>query len=349
MLIKRTAAALLAVILSAALLVLPGWALDADSDTVRPGIDVSNYQGDIDFQRVKDAGIEVVYIKASQGSSWTDPDFQSNGEKAKAAGLDFGFYHFVTATTTAEAEQEARFFASLITGMDYTCRPVMDFEEFSGLSHTQINAIGKAFLEELESLTGVKPMLYTDAYAANTLWEERFGAYPLWVANYDVSEPEVTSGIWSGWAGFQYGSGRVDGISDTVDLDRFTDAVLLTGEEKPTPAPDPKPDPAPPEDDFFYDQVQAGDTLWGISRRYDTTVEAIAALNGIRDPNRIYVGEILKIPKAVQDSTTYTVVPGDTLWAIAVRYDTTVEAIADLNGLRNPNLIYPGELLRIPS
>lgn len=343
-LIKRTAAAALAVILSAGLLVLPCLALDADSDTVRQGIDVSNYQGDIDFLRVKDAGIEVVYIKASQGSDWTDPDFRANAEKAKAAGLDFGFYHFVTAQTTEEAEQEARFFASLISGTDYTCRPVMDFEEFSGLSHTQINAIGAAFLEELESLTGVKPMLYTDAYAATTLWQARFGAYPLWVANYGVSEPEVEGETWNGWAGFQYGTGTVDGISDTVDMDRFTDTVLLTEDEKPTP--DPGPDPS---EDYFCYQVQWGDTLWGISLRYDTTVEVIAELNGIQDPNLIYVGQVLKIPKPAPETVTYTVAAGDTLWEIAVRFGTTVDAIAALNHIENPNLIYPGQVLQLPS
>jgi len=79
------------------------------------GIDVSNWQGYIDYRRVKESGIEVVYIKSSQGSNIKDAYFDINYENAKANGLKVGFYHFLTATNTQEAEQEARFFASVIS------------------------------------------------------------------------------------------------------------------------------------------------------------------------------------------------------------------------------------------
>ncbi len=79
------------------------------------GLDVSNWQGYIDYRRVKESGIEVVYIKSSQGSNIKDAYFDINYENAKANGLKVGFYHFLTATNTQEAEQEDRFFASVIS------------------------------------------------------------------------------------------------------------------------------------------------------------------------------------------------------------------------------------------
>jgi LysM repeat protein len=106
--------------------------------------------------------------------------------------------------------------------------------------------------------------------------------------------------------------------------------------------------------------VKAGDTLSAIAARYGTTVAAIAAANGVRNVNFIYVGQKLVIPGAVAGDpppatgtpTTYrthTVRRGETLAMIAARYGTTVSAIARLNGIRNVNLIYVGQRLRIPT
>ena len=106
--------------------------------------------------------------------------------------------------------------------------------------------------------------------------------------------------------------------------------------------------------------VKAGDTLSAIAARYRTTVAAIAAANGVRNVNFIYVGQKLVIPGAVAGDpppatgtpTTYrthTVRRGETLAMIAARYGTTVSAIARLNGIRNVNLIYVGQRLRIPT
>ena len=100
-------------------------------------------------------------------------------------------------------------------------------------------------------------------------------------------------------------------------------------------------------------KVRSGDTLSEIAKRYGTTVSAIANLNGISNPNLIYVGQALQIPKSGAGSSsggtiTYKVKSGDTLSEIAKRYGTTVSAIANLNGILDPNLIYVGQLLRIP-
>lgn len=101
--------------------------------------------------------------------------------------------------------------------------------------------------------------------------------------------------------------------------------------------------------------VQPGETLFSIGLRYGTTVDAIAQANGIVNPWFIYVGQELAIPggsggtrPSGSTGTTYVVQPGDTLYSIAVRYDTTVQALMVANNLSSANLIYVGQTLKIP-
>jgi LysM repeat protein len=107
--------------------------------------------------------------------------------------------------------------------------------------------------------------------------------------------------------------------------------------------------------------VQRGETLYSIARRYGTSVSAIVSANGLRNPNYIWAGQRLRIPggggggssrgggSAPSSGTVHVVQRGQTLAGIAYRYGTTVAAIASANGLRNPNFIWAGQRLRIPS
>ena len=97
--------------------------------------------------------------------------------------------------------------------------------------------------------------------------------------------------------------------------------------------------------------VQYGDTLSGIAAAYGTTTDALAALNGISDPNTIYVGQQLTISGGnapAQSSSEYYVIQyGDTLSGIAAAYGTTTAALASLNGISDPNSIYAGQQIRV--
>lgn len=320
-------------------------ALSADTDEVFSGIDVSVYQGDINFDHVKNSGIEVVYIRAGYGFSVTDPKFEENYTNATKAGLKCGAYYFVTARNTEQAYLQATRFAELISGKYFAARPAMDFEEFGSLGKNGINLVGLAFMQKLKELTGIVPLLYTDAYNASETWDWNFAQFPLWVADYDAEEPYITSNIWQSYAGFQYSDrGEIPGIYGNVDLDRFTSSVFLNGANEVTPTKAPEP--------VRY-TVKRGDTLWGIAKKFGVTVSAVVNANNIRNPNLIYVGEVFIIPHMTSAEsygyTLYTVRRGDTLWGIAKKFGTSINRIAALNGIENPDLIYAGEVFKIPS
>lgn len=313
------------------------------------GIDVSQWQGDIDFEQVAASGISMVYIRSSLGGGFIDPYFEQNYQRARAAGLQIGFYHYVTARTASQAQYQARFFVQTIQGKDFDCRLAMDFEDLTNLSAAEANEIGLAFIQELEKASGKKAVVYSNAYNAGAMFSGALTNYPLWIAEYGVSQPSSAVN-WSSWAGWQYtDQGRVPGISGYVDRDVFTDSMLLktSGQVKPIPQPS-------PSSGMIAYQVKAGDTLRAIARRYHTSVAAIVQENDIANPNLIYPGETLCItihddtPQA-DSHTSYTVRAGDTLTAIAARFQTTVQRLASLNDIANPNRIYIGERLQIPT
>lgn len=311
------------------------------------GIDISEFQGEIDFEEVRRSGIEAVYIRVGAGE-YTDEYFAENYERAKAAGLKIGFYHYVTARSVDEGRRQARFFASLAAGREPDMRLAMDFEYFGSLSVSQINAISEAYLDELTALTRREAVIYSDLSNARNIFSRALAEkYPLWAAQYGADEPSA-NGKWREWVGFQYtDEGRVGGIYGNVDRNIFTEGIFLSdswridGEKRTTVR-------ARTRTLTVY--VRAGDTLWAIAREYGTTVEAIARENRIADPNRIFAGERLRItlPARGSGEEIYTVRRGDTPISIAGKFGVTLSALEDRNGLERGETIYAGDKLSIP-
>lgn len=311
------------------------------------GIDISEFQGEIDFEKVRRSGIEAVYIRVGAGE-YTDEYFAENYERAKAAGLKIGFYHYVTARSVEEGRRQARFFASLAAGREPDMRLAMDFEYFGSLSVSQINAISEAYLDELTALTKREAVIYSDLSNARNIFSRALAEkYPLWAAQYGADEPSA-NGKWREWVGFQYtDEGRVGGIYGNVDRNIFTEGIFLSDSgridgEKRTAVR------ARTRTLTVY--VRAGDTLWAIAREYGTTVEAIARENRIVDPNRIFAGERLRItlPARGNGEEIYTVRRGDTPISIAGKFGVTLSALEDRNGLERGETIYVGDKLSIP-
>lgn len=95
--------------------------------------------------------------------------------------------------------------------------------------------------------------------------------------------------------------------------------------------------------------VRNGDSLWTIAQRFNTSIEQLVADNRIDDPELIYPGQRLRVNVGSESRPiiTYVVNPGDTVYTIARRFHTTVQDIVRLNGLTNPDVIYPGQILRV--
>ena len=311
------------------------------------GIDISEFQGEIDFEEVRRSGIEAVYIRVGAGE-YTDEYFAENYERAKAAGLKIGFYHYVTARSVEEGRRQARFFASLAAGREPDMRLAMDFEYFGSLSVSQINAISEAYLDELTALTRREAVIYSDLSNARNIFSRALAEkYPLWAAQYGADEPSA-NGKWREWVGFQYtDEGRVGGIYGNVDRNIFTEGIFLSDSGR---IDGKKRTSVRARTRTLTVYVRTGDTLWAIAREYGTTVEAIARENRIVDPNRIFAGERLRItlPARGSGEEIYTVRRGDTPISIAGKFGVTLSALEDRNGLERGETIYAGDKLSIP-
>ena len=323
-------------------------AIEPASSEIYEGIDVSNWQGNINFTEVANSGIQVVYIKATQGTTYVSPTFEQSYQNAKANGLKIGFYHYVTARSEEEARLEAQFFASKIAGKEIDCRLAMDFEEFGNLNNDEINAIGLAFIKRLEELTQRPVVVYSNAYTARTVWNVEIASYPLWVAEYGVSSPQ-DNGKWSTYIGWQYtDTGEVSGINGYVDRNKFTKEIFINENDSPSEI---LPEVEEPTGNYRTITIARGDTLSQIARIYGTTVQELVRINNIQNPNLIYAGETLRVPVTTSggddplEEIVYVVKRGDTLSRIALNYGTTVSQIVRENNISNPNLIYPGQRL----
>lgn len=202
------------------------------------GIDVSHWQGNIDWSKVVASGISFVFIKATQNSM--DAKFLEYVKGAKAAGLLVGAYHYLDdKVTTVEMARSAAqtFFKAIVAagGVDLFDLPfVLDYESNkSKLSAQTITAIAKAFMGEIQRYTGRTPMLYT--YPAFIVHFSGLTQYPLWIARYSNLVPADASG-WNRWDFWQYSNGQlggclpngkrnVPGISEPVDLNEFAGSV----------------------------------------------------------------------------------------------------------------------------
>lgn len=186
------------------------------------GIDVSVHNGNIDWQKVKSAGIDFAILRAGYGrlASQKDEKFEQNYKNAKAAGIPVGAYWYSYAMTPEEAELEADVFLSVIKGKQFEFPVYYDVEEKKqfDLGKEQVSAIMRAFLKKVES-AGYFVGLYGSASSLTTHTADDIKSwYTIWLAHW-VQQTNY-SGAYAVW---QYSEkGKVDGISGNVDLDTCT-------------------------------------------------------------------------------------------------------------------------------
>ena len=190
------------------------------------GIDVSNHNGNINWSKVKADGVEVVYIKATEGTTYQDPWLNSHYAGAKGVGLLTGFYHFLVGTS--HPESQAHNFYNQIKSKKNDLLPCLDIET----TGYNVSDYALRFLKKFKELSGMSMVIYTGAYfSRDNLPLEIKKNYPLWLAHYGV-EPWgsnlITLAGFTKLAGHQYTeTGKVDGINTNVDMNVFNESIFL--------------------------------------------------------------------------------------------------------------------------
>lgn len=191
------------------------------------GIDVSNHQGTINWQKVKDSGVQFAYMKATEGDFYTDPYFAGNRKAAQDAGLRVGYYHYFHPEQSIE--KQVKLFTDTIGKAEPdSLRLEIDAEDPSlWRQFTPEQRVQKIedFCQGVKKALGVTPelIIYCNPSFADDLINNSpaLQKYPLFIANYGVDKPTVPD-PWSKWDFWQYSeTGRVPGINGNVDMDLF--------------------------------------------------------------------------------------------------------------------------------
>jgi lysozyme len=319
--------------------------------TTVPGIDVSYWNAGIDWPKVRAAGQRYVFAKATEGDFYADPTFDDNWRGAKSAGLLRGAYHFFRCNV--DAKRQANKFIDYVKSMNDMGElpPMLDLETNDGQTRDKIITRIKTWMDIVEEEFNRKPIIYSRALFLQDYFSEAGGGppawareHPLWLAEYpnvyvEGSQPALPRG-WFQWTFWQYSqTGRVNGINSKVDLDVFNGTL---------------------QELYQFAGVDFDTGQPKTPQKYTAVAELINA-----NPQLLKIGDQLTIPAIGSGSSgngngsgssgggtpsqrTYTVKSGDTLYAIAIRFNTTVAAIAAANHIANPNQISVGQVLIIP-
>lgn len=203
----------------------PNDGVAAAHDMPVQGLDVSYFQGDIDWRKVAKAGIRFAYIKATEGGDRVDPKFGRNWREAKRAGIARGAYHFMYWCSSAEVQ--ATWFAAHVPNDTASLPPVLDVEWNSHsptcpgrLPRAKAVAKIRIMLEAMEAHTGKRPIIYTEPKFHHDVLEGQLDDYEFWLRSVAAApEDKFKSRDWAFWQFTTTGS--VPGIAGTVDRDVF--------------------------------------------------------------------------------------------------------------------------------
>jgi len=184
------------------------------------GIDVSRYQGKVDWGKVKEMRsgklkVNFVFAKATEGLSSEDSYFDRNQKQCAKHDIPFGAYHYFI--PSLDAIKQADFFVSKYKPKKGNLPPVADIEKTFGLSGPQIRKYLKVFLDRVEAKSGVKPIIYTYHSFYRDYLSEGFDGYTFWLAHYGPGKPHDQP-----WTFWQFSEkSTISGINHLVDLNVF--------------------------------------------------------------------------------------------------------------------------------
>lgn len=186
------------------------------------GIDVSYYQGKINWQKVKamkedEVSIRFAFIKATEGLLLVDPYFQRNWREAPKAGIICGAYHFFRPKRDGKAQ--AKFFLQVVSIEKGDLPPVVDIETLDGVSPLKMRAELADFLNYVETKTKVRPIIYTGLKFYEDYLDGNFNEYPLWIAHYYQPKLRLDKSRWQFWQ--HSDKAKINGIGHIVDFNAF--------------------------------------------------------------------------------------------------------------------------------
>ncbi len=351
------------------------------------GIDISSYQGTVNFQKIKNSEYQFVIIRLGYGDnilSQDDKKLQYNLTKCMEYNIPYAFYLVSYAKNFTGKE-------SVDSEIEHTKRLIKSTTPFCIFYDMEVDSIkylGKNTLtnQAIKYCDYFKNQGYQVGIYANKDWYTNYldydklksKNYKIWLAHYGIEKPSLECDLW------QYtDKGKVEGIyENTVDLNIMYKNLLLdtsnastnkqieelvqeviegkwgNGEERKNKLI---------RSGYPYEEIQKkvneklnsnlrkeieykvkkGDTLSKIASLYHMTYQELANYNHLSNPNQIYPNQIIKIPNQTLNSKYYQVKKGDTLSKIAKENNTTVEKLVKINNIKNPNLIYVGQKIRI--
>lgn len=302
------------------------------------GIDVSTWQGVIDWDKVKKDGITFAIIRCGYGTTGVDNQFARNMKEARRVGIKVGVYLYSYAHGVAEAQAEARHCLDLVKEYGKLDLPIY-YDEEESYQRTRAKELATAFCDVIE-----KAGYWAGVYSSSSCWQSvlyGLDSYTKWCANWGSnSRPAHNSGKpnVSGCDIHQYSSvGTVSGIAGDVDMNELYRLSLFDDVAGNTSS---EPVPVTPKKTNAEIAVEVWEGKWGTGEErkrllteagYD--YDAIQAIVNDTAPTE-------HLPKRV-----HVVQEGDTLSQIAKTYGTTVPKLKKLNDIKNVNLIYVGQVI----
>lgn len=320
------------------------------------GIDLSHWNALVDADAVRANGITYAWCKATDGASYVDPTFMNKVAQLRAAGIVVGAYHFMHGQDVRGQAQHFKQVASVAGCLaPGALVPMLDMETADVRGNA--NAVIREFYDEL--MPGIAEVYGNSDWWRNVLRPETWGDRNIvgHIARYN-GDPGNPGWSYTGMAFHQHTSGgTVPGIPGNVDrnvtMQTYTlDHLCIGGVVQSMPTPAPQARPAPTGDEWI---VQPGDTLSRIASAWNVTVSALAAANGIPNPDMIFVNQVIHRPDTLGAApppvagSRYQIAPGDTLSSVAAAHGTTVAVLTAINHIANPDRIYAGEWLTLPA
>ncbi|MEW5941177.1 MAG: GH25 family lysozyme [Chloroflexota bacterium] len=352
------------------------------------GIDVSVFDPVINWAKVRAQGYRFAIIRSSYGVSnqqtVKDTMFDAHWAGAKAAGMLRGPYHYLKASQ--DGLKQAEEFLKIVKLEKGDLPPALDLEEAYNQDATnkQFVANSEAFLKKVKAELGVTPMVYSrgmfldEKLTLNGKPPAWAKDYRVWIAHWkyaygDNIQPIEGAG-WPPYIFWQYSGEKeyLDGITDDLGRPVYVDFDVFRGALEELYA---LANATPPVSQTYT--VKAGDSLENIAKQFNLSLAELVNAN----PQILTAGMTLTIPAPAGAGSTpassstsggpgptptestpgatpaipsgvttvsYTVKSGDTLSGIAVKFNATVKAIADLNHIADPNMIFVGQVLQIP-